>query len=154
MSAAPVLQFLLLVPVIGGSLYSVACLLAMARLKARARRHPPGTPPDTAGDTDAVPAGASPAARPWPPLTMLKRLYGLTRELAENRRSACLEDYPDLQLALSAHRQDEPALPLMEEIRQEPGAHRIDIAVDGTGTVPNGKVRNLLVGLAAARHDL
>src|SRR5258708_39280768 len=154
MSAAPVLQFLLLAPVIGGSLYSVACLLAIARLKTRARRHPPGTPPDTAGDTGAIPAGASPAAGPWPPVTMLKPVYGLSRELAENLRSACLQDYPDLQIVLSAQRQDEPAPPRMEQIRRRPGAPRLDIALDGTGTVPNGKVRNLLVGPSAARHDL
>lgn len=155
MSAAPVLlRYLLLLPVIGGSLYSVACLLAMARLKALARRHPPGTPPNTAGDSGAGPAASSHTGPAWPPVTMLKPVYGLTKELAENLRSACRQDYPDFQVVLSAQRQDEPALPLMEEIRRDFGPDRIDVAVDGTGTVPNGKVRNLLVGLAGARHDL
>jgi ceramide glucosyltransferase len=130
-------QWLLLLPVIGGSLYSLACLAAMARLRAAAR---------------AWPAPAAPGS--WPPLSMLKPVYGLGRDLAEHLRSACRQDYPEYQVVLSAQREDEPALPLLYEIQREFGPERVTVVVDGSGTVPNGKVRNLLVGQAGARHDL
>jgi ceramide glucosyltransferase len=135
----PIYQWLLLLPVAGGSLYSLACLAAMVRVRAEARRWPAPGPP---------------AAAPWPPVSLLKPVYGLGRDLADNLRSACRQDYPDYQVVLSAQREDEPALPLMVELQRELGPERVTVVVDGSGKVPNGKVRNLLVGLAGARHDL
>jgi ceramide glucosyltransferase len=136
----PILQWLLLLPVLGGSLYSFACLAAMARLRAAARANAAARP---------VPTAAA-----WPQVSMLKPVYGLGRDLRENLRTACTQDYPDYQLVLSAQREDEPALPLLYELQRELGLDRVSVVVDGSGTVPNGKVRNLLVGLAGARHDL
>jgi ceramide glucosyltransferase len=142
-AALPILEWLLLLPVIGGSVYSLACLAAMARLRARARRR------SLAG---AERAWAAAGGRP--PVSLLKPVYGLGRELAENLRSACRQDYPDFQVVFSAQREDEPALPLLYEIQREFGSERVTVVVDGTGTVPNGKVRNLLVGLSGARHEV
>jgi ceramide glucosyltransferase len=139
----PILEWLLLLPVIGGSLYSLACLAAMARLRARARRR------SLAGVQRAWAAAGG-----WPPVSLLKPVYGLGRELGENLRSACRQDYPDFQVVFSAQREDEPALPLLYEIQREFGSERVTVVVDGTGTVPNGKVRNLLVGLSGARHEV
>jgi ceramide glucosyltransferase len=144
-AGVPVLEWLLLLPVIGGSLYSLACLAAMAVLRARARRAR-----QAAGAADRAWA----AAGGWPPVSMLKPVYGLGRDLGENLRSACRQDYPDFQVVFSAQREDEPALPLLYEIQREMGPERVTVVVDGSGTVPNGKVRNLLVGQSGARHDL
>jgi ceramide glucosyltransferase len=54
----------------------------------------------------------------------------------------------------SAQREDEPALPLMAEVQREMPDGLVDVVVDGSGRAPNGKVRNLLVGLSRARHDI
>ncbi len=135
------LQWVLLLPVVGGSLYSLACLVAMALLKAKARR---------AAGSGAVWA----AAGDWPQVTVLRPVYGLTRNLRENLESVCRQDYPHYQVVLSAQREDEPALPLLYEVQRKFGRERVDVVVDGSATVPNGKVRNLLVGYSAARHDL
>jgi ceramide glucosyltransferase len=129
-------RWLLLAPVIAGSTFSIACLAAMARLKAQARRRPPPLAPNGA----------------WPPVTLLRPVYGLSRDLAANLRAACRQDYPDYQVVFSAQRHDEPALPLMAAMQREMPPGLVDVAVDGSGRAPNGKVRNLLVGLAAARH--
>jgi ceramide glucosyltransferase len=148
-------EWLLLLPVIGGSIYSFLCLGAMAVLRARMRTRSASTEatstPEAAGAlTTLGAAGAS----GWPAVSMLKPVYGLGRDLGENLRSACRQDYPDYQVVFSAQREDEPALPLLYEIQRELGRERVTVVVDGTGTVPNGKARNLLVGQSSARHDL
>src|SRR6202047_2437646 len=154
-------EWLLLLPVIGGSIYSFLCLGAMAVLRARMRRTSAeaASTPGAAGPLSAF--GAAGAGGPswaetgaWPAVSMLKPVYGLGRDLGENLRSACRQDYPDYQVVFSAQREDEPALPLVYEIQRELGSERVTVVVDGTGTVPNGKARNLLVGQSGARHDL
>jgi ceramide glucosyltransferase len=135
-AALGVLRWLLAAPVLAGSLFSFACLAAMGRLKAQARRRPP----------PRAPHGS------WPPVTLLRPVYGLSRDLLTNLRAACHQDYPAYQVVFSAQRQDEPALPLMTAVQREMPPGLVDVAVDGDGRAPNGKVRNLLVGLAAARH--
>jgi len=135
-------EWLLLLPVIGGSIYSFCCLAAMAVLRARTRRE------------SLEAAAAAAASAPWPPVSMLKPVYGLGRDLGENLRSACRQDYPDYQVVFSAQREDEPALPLVYEIQRELGSERVTVVVDGTDTVPNGKARNLLVAQSGARHDV
>jgi ceramide glucosyltransferase len=129
-------RWLLLAPVIAGSTFSIACLAAMARLKTQVRRRPPPQAPHDA----------------WPPVTVLRPVFGLSRDLAANLRAVCRQDYPDYQVVFSAQRQDEPALPLMTAVQREMSPGLVDVVVDGTGRAPNGKVRNLLVGLSAARH--
>jgi ceramide glucosyltransferase len=118
----------------------------MAVLRAKVRRTAAAAPGSQTGPWDE--AGG------WPPVSLLKPVYGLSRELGDNLRSACRLDYPDYQVVFSAQREDEPALPLLYEIQREIGPERVTVVVDGSGTVPNGKARNLLVGLSGARHDL
>src|ERR1700732_3870951 len=154
-------EWLLLLPVIGGSIYSFLCLGAMAVLRARMRRTSAeaASTPGAAGPLSAF--GAAGAGGPswaetgaWPAVSMLKPVYGLGRDLGENLRSACRQDYPDYQVVFSAQREDETALPLVDEVQRELGSERVTVVVDGTGTVPNGKARNLLVGQSGARPDL
>ncbi|HEV3073262.1 MAG TPA: glycosyltransferase, partial [Thermoanaerobaculia bacterium] len=154
-------EWLLLLPVIGGSIYSFLCLGAMAQLRAGMRRMSAGAaapagPPSAAGPRSAIGAGGASWAETggWPAVSMLKPVYGLGRDLGENLRTACRQDYPDYQVVFSAQREDEPALPLVYEIQRELGSELVTVVVDGTGTVPNGKARNLLVGQSGARHDL
>jgi len=155
-AGVPFVEWLLLLPVIGGSLYSLCCLAAMGVLRARARARTLAGAAGAAGPPPAAgAAGASwNGAGGWPAVSMLKPVYGLGRDLDENLRSACRQDYPDFQVVFSAQREDEPALPLLYEIQRELGPERVTVVVDGSGTVPNGKARNLLVGLSGARHDL
>jgi ceramide glucosyltransferase len=150
-------EWLLLLPVIGGSIYSFCCLAAMAVLRATMRRASAAAASVLAtavprSATDAIAAASASFA--WPPVSMLKPVYGLGRDLGENLRSACRQDYPDYQVVFSAQREDEPALPLVYEIQREFGSERVTVVVDASGTVPNGKARNLLVAQSGARHDV
>ena len=134
-TAPAFVQGILLVPVVTGSLYSVLCLVTLAVLRRRMAR--PRTAP-----------------REWPPVSVLKPIYGLEKGLLENLRSTCAQDYPDFHVVFSTQRRDEPALPLIREVQQEFGEERVTVVVDETPRrVPNGKIRNLMGGLAAARHQ-
>jgi ceramide glucosyltransferase len=127
-------EALLLIPVIGGSLFYVASL-ATALLFFRARPR----------------AKAAPYA---PPITVLKPVYGLERNLERNLRSAFAQDYPDYQVVMSVQRLDDPALPLLRGLEREYGPARATVVAVESEPVVNGKVQNLRNGLAAARHDL
>src|SRR5262249_61679134 len=116
-----------------GSVYGVLCVVAMARLRS---------------------PGRAPRPASWPPVTLLKPVCGLEKDLAENLRSACRQDYPDYQVVLSAQKREDPAVPLLFEIQAEFGKDRVEVVVDETQTAPNGKIRNLLGAFPHAKHDV
>ena len=59
------LQWALMLPVFGGSLYGLLCVLAVIRVRTRGRRR-------------------LPEAQSWPPVTVLKPICGLEKDLAQN----------------------------------------------------------------------
>jgi ceramide glucosyltransferase len=130
------LELLLLVPVVGGTVYGVLCMVATARFRRRVQTH-------RVSQVDS-----------WPPVTILKPIYGLEKNLEMNLRRACSQDYPDYQVVLSAQRRDEPALPLMQKIARECGSERVTVAVEQSEPVVNGKMQNLGIGLRVARHEV
>ena len=128
-------QFLVLVPTLTGSFYvvlSAAAVLFFCRRRRASLR---------------VPAE-------WPAVSILKPIYGLEKNLEQNLRSACTQDYPRYQVVLSVQRLDDPALPLLRRIEQEFGRERVTIAAAESEPVLNGKVQNLRIALPAARHDV
>ncbi len=147
----PAWQWLLLVPVAGGSLYALGCLAALAVFRRRRRRW-------------RTPTG------PRPPVTVLKPVCGLEKGLRENLLSTCRQDWPGLQVVFSLQDPADPALPLVREVQQEvnrgqvvragmegdarPDPVTVDVAVVGDRREPNAKVRNLLGGLPLARHQV
>lgn len=130
------LQLLALAPVLGGSVYALLCVWAAARMFPRTPRPPPKEP--------AV----------WPGVTVLKPVHGLEKNLLANLRSACLQDYPDYQVVFSLQRLDDPALPIARAVQAEFGSDRVTLAVEESPPVVNGKIQNLLIGLAEARYEV
>jgi ceramide glucosyltransferase len=132
---ANAIQALALIPVIAGTVFSLAALLSVILLLGR---------------------GRSPAISEafQPPVTMLKPVCGLERNLERNLRSACTQDYPDYQVVFSVQRLDDPALPLLHQLEQDYGPQRVSVVAVASQPVVNGKVQNLVNGLAAARHDM
>src|SRR5262249_37437080 len=122
--ALSIAEWLLLGPVVFGSLYVVACVAALAWLLWRARK-----------------PSARPATRPA--VTLLKPICGLEKGLEENLLSACRQEYPDFHVVFSVQRRDDPALPLLERMREQFGPDRVDVVVDETQTAPNGKIANM-----------
>ncbi len=134
--AALALQLTLAVPVLAGSIYGLLCMVTTALFRRRCA------------------AWRVPARAAWPPVSVLKPIYGLDKGLEAGLRSACEQDYPDYQVVLSAQRRDEPALPLMGAIEREFGPERVTVAVEQSEPVVNGRVQNLCIALGAARHDI
>ncbi len=129
------LEVICLVPTIGGSIYAILCLLSVIRLRIR------------------PPYSSQYSFSSWPPVTILKPVCGLEKNLKINLRSACLQDYPEFQVVFSVQELNDPAIPLLKEIQQEFGPERVSVAIDGSQTAPNGKIRNLLGSLPYARYD-
>ncbi len=136
MSLYQVLFGVCLIPVIGGSVYALLSMAA-ALWYTRPRRAVDG-----------------PAAAFQPPVTILKPVYGLERDLEARLRTACLQDYPDYQVVFCIQNPEDPALRVVTKIQAEFGEARVSIAVRDIRAGPNGKVNNLLGGLDVARHDV
>ncbi len=126
-----------LIPVIGGSLYA---LLSMGAALWYAR----GRPSDVGRGGEAF----------QPPVTILKPVYGLERDLKARLRTACEQDYPEYQVVFCVQDPKDPALQIVTEIQEEFGEARVSIALRSICAGPNGKVNNLLGGLELARHDV
>jgi ceramide glucosyltransferase len=98
------------------------------------------------------------APAPWPAyqpaLTLLKPVYGLEKQLRENLRTACLQDYPSYQVIYSVQRRDDPAIPLLRSLQDEFGEARVTLVIDDLRVGLNGKINNLAGALPHARHEL
>jgi ceramide glucosyltransferase len=129
------LQGFLLIPIVGGSVYGLLCLLAVWRFRTQ--------PPAPAFHSFSV----------WPPVTILKPVCGLEKNLKSNLRSACLQDYPDFQVVFSAQDPNDPVIPILEEIQRE-YPERVSVTLGDYRAGPNGKINNLLGALSLARYDI
>jgi ceramide glucosyltransferase len=130
-----VIEGCLLIPVVGGSVFYLAASATAFLFFRAAKVHTEST------------------GRP-PPVTILKPIYGLERNLERNLRSALSQDYPDYQLVMSVQRLNDPALPLLRRLERQYGPERATVVAVESEPVVNGKVQNLENGLSAARHDV
>ena len=96
------LEWILIIPAIGGSIYAVLCVLAVIRFRRRSTTI------------------RGRAFTKWPPVTILKPVHGLEKNQRENLRSTCL-DYSDFQVVFSVQKPDDAAIPLLLEIQKEFG---------------------------------
>ena len=130
------LEWIFLIPTIGGSVYAVLCVLAVIRF----RRRPASLPQRV--------------REQWPPVTVLKPVHGLEKNQRENLRSCCLQDYPEFQVVFSVQDKEDAAIPLLKELQREFGADRVTVAIENCRAGTNGKINNMIGGLRHARHDV
>ena len=131
-----ILEWLFLIPTIGGSVYAILCMLAVARLRTRPALRPDG------------------GQKRWPPITVLKPVHGLEKNQKENLRSCCLQDYPEYQVVFSVQDKKDATIPLLKELQREFGAGRVTVAIEDFHAGTNGKINNMIGGLRHARHDV
>lgn len=130
------LEWLFLVPTIGGSIFALLCIWAILRL----RMHP------------SAKSGKSPIS--WPPVTVLKPVHGLEKNQRENLRSCCIQDYPEFQVVFSVQTADDAAIPLLNELQKEFGPEHVTVAIENCRAGTNGKINNMIGGLRHARYDM
>lgn len=101
------------------------------------------------------PRPAAPVAEEaWPPVSILKPLAGLDDNLFANLESFCRLDYPRYEVICCLRSANDPAHAVAAKVRaRHPGVDlRILVSTEGDGCNP--KVRNLLPGYRAARHEV
>jgi ceramide glucosyltransferase len=130
------IQALCVIPIVVGLGYQVATVVNGLRFRRLAKRLGPAD------------------VKNWPPVTVLKPVHGLEKNLRHNLRSTVLQDYPEFQVVFSVQRHDDPAIPLLHELQHEFGSGRVTVAIESRHAGPNGKINNLIGGLAHAKHDV
>lgn len=126
------LQLLCLVPILSGSVFSIVTVGTVKRFFKRS--------PKNTNDT--------------PPVTVLKPVRGLEKNLKRNLRTIATQDYPNYQVIYSVQDPQDPAYPILKEIQAEFGSDRISVVISTVEAGANGKVNNLLGAMEAARHDI
>lgn len=85
---------------------------------------------------------------------MLKPLHGLDEGLEENLRSYFQQDYPEFEILFAVREAGDPAVAVVEKLRQEFPHVPARLLVTGEPPYPNAKVFSLDLMMAQARYDL
>jgi len=124
---------LLLIPVVISCVYWIATSVTMLRFFR-------GRPPERSG---------------WLPMvSLIKPVCGLEKNLYENLSTACRQEYPEYEVIFSVQDADDPALPVLERIRDENPGVPIRIVVDSTTAGPNGRLSNILNATSHATGEV
>ena len=99
------------------------------------------------------------AARPadpdnFPPMSVLKPLAGVDLDLDRNLRSFFEQKYPQFELLFAVRSADDPAIPVVEGLREQFPGIPSRLIVTGEPPYPNAKVFSLERMVAAARYDV
>ena len=95
------------------------------------------------------------AVADYPPVSILKPLYGDEPGLLENLATFCVQDYPAaIQIVCGVHHPDDMAVVTVERLRALYPGVDIKLVADARRHGSNAKVSNLINMLPSARHDL
>lgn len=90
-----------------------------------------------------------------PPMSVLRPLCGHDDGLEENLRSIFVQDYPNYEILLGVHREDDPAAALAAKIISEySGRVKARLVVTGESPIPNAKAYSLNRLVREAQHEL
>ena len=88
-----------------------------------------------------------------PPVSILKPLKGEDPEIYESFRSHCLQDYPQYEIIFGVSDANDPAVQVVERVRQEFPQRAIQLQVCSEILGANTKVSNLEQMAKAARYE-
>jgi len=88
-----------------------------------------------------------------PPVTLLKPLCGMEPNLRQNLASFFDQEYPRFEIIFGVHSADDPALAVVEEVRQDFPCVPVRVVISGTPTAANAKICSMRKMYAAARYD-
>jgi len=89
-----------------------------------------------------------------PPVSVLKPLCGAEAQLPDCLRSLARQSYPGLQIVFGVRESLDPAIAVVQQLRQEFPALDVDLVVDGRLHGENLKASNLINMLPHARHPI
>lgn len=88
------------------------------------------------------------------PISILKPLAGLEDELESNLHTFFAQDYPAFEILFAVREASDPAVEVVEKLRQEYPHVSTQLIVTGEPPYPNAKVFSLTLMLRAAANDL
>lgn len=132
-SALTVVAVLCALLALAGAAYFAMCIVAARRFE-RERSHVPET-------------------RFTPPVSILRSLKGLDPHMYSAFRSHCLLDYPEYEVLFGVSDPGDPALALVEKLREEFPQTKLRVVHCPNVLGLNGKVSNLAQMLAQARYE-
>lgn len=77
-----------------------------------------------------------------PYISLIKPVCGLEKDLYINLATACQQDYPEYEVIYSIQNRDDPALEILQKIREVYPQRNIQIVVDEDAVGPNGRLSN------------
>ena len=134
-SALNVVAVLCALLALAGAAYFAMCIVAAKRFQRERSRLPPG---DTAFT---------------PPVSILKSLKGLDPHMYSAFRSHCSLDYPEYEVLFGVSDLGDPALALVEKLRDEFPQAKLRVVHCPQTLGLNGKVSNLAQMLLQARYE-
>lgn len=88
-----------------------------------------------------------------PPVSVLKPLRGTDPHIYESFRTHCLQDFSQYEIIFGVSEPDDPAIAVVESLKQEFPKHSIQLVVCSQNLGANTKVSNLIQMLPLARYD-
>jgi ceramide glucosyltransferase len=134
-SFSQIFEGIFAVGAISGVAYCVLCLWSAARFL-RARR-----------------AEGERGRQASSPVSILKPLCGTDPEMYESFRSHCLQDFPDYEIIFGVSDSNDPAIPLVEQLKAEFPRRAIHLMVCQENLGANTKVSNLAQMVREAGHE-
>jgi ceramide glucosyltransferase len=90
----------------------------------------------------------------WPAVTVLKPLHGMEPKLEKNLESFFRQDYPNFEIIFGVREASDPALAVVEKLRQSHPQVKSHIVLSGPPTWANAKVfsQQKMLAFASARY--
>ncbi len=88
------------------------------------------------------------------PVSILKPLKGVDPDIYQSFRSHCLQNYSEYEIIFGVSNIDDPAVPVVEQLRREFPDRSIQLVICHEILGPNVKVSNLEQMVRVARHEL